>query len=215
MAELYWQRPDVREFINQHVRDLVWQEINPEYNEADLKRRINEEFKNDFIDFCDGEHYPQFTEVVDVFFSIINAETITDLQGLKRILRHTLNCLYRAQGREEDYRTWYAELVSRFEAFLKKIYWMKNGEPIPLTNAGREPAFLDTVRHFPHINSLYTTRNEKFVLFKQFYNVVYSWRNNENHRALDMSSELLPTALHAAVALYLYAAMVSADELEN
>ena len=215
LMKAYWTREDFRESLNQMIREKVRNSINPPYDEDLLKHKIRKEFRDDFIDFCDGEHNVSYDEVINVFFKIINVDTIPDLQGLRKILRHILNCLYRAQHREEDYRTWYAELVSRFEAFLKKIYWIKNAVPVPLTADGRQPAFIDTVRHFSRVESLYSTRDPKFKSFKQFYNVVYSWRNNENHRAVEMSSELLPVALHAAVALYLYTSMVCAKDIET
>ena len=57
--------------------------------------------------------------------------------------------------------------------------------------------------------------NLKLERFKQYYRNVYSWRNNENHWAIDIPAELLPTCLHAAVAMYLYATMVSEGNLKG
>ena len=211
----YMSEPDFQERFNQLIRERVKAAINPEYDEQDLAFKLRQAFKEDFADFCDGVHNVEFDEVLRLFFCLVNAETIPALQGLRRILRNTLNCLYRAQHREEDFRTWYADLVSRFEAFLKKIYWLQHGVPMPLVNDGREPALLDAVRHFPRISSLYHTRNPKHERFKQYYNVVFTWRNKENHSAEDLPANLLPAALHAAVAMYLYATMVSAPELKG
>jgi len=93
--------------------------------------------------------------------------------------------------------------------------WRKKGPPSPPTATGREPALLDTVRHFPQIESLYQSKDPKYDTFKQCYRVVYDWRNKESHKAVDLPADLLPRALHAAVALYLYATMVSAEELKD
>ena len=215
LMQHYFTNPDFQLHLNELIREKVRQAVNPPYDEYEIKRRIQEEFQKDFADFCDGEHYVEFDEVLRLFFSIIHAETIPDLQALDRILKRTLNCLYRAEHREEDYRSWYSELVGRFEAFLKKIYWLKEGVPVPLTATGKDPALLDTVRHFPEIESLYHSNNPKYDTFKQFYRVVYDWRNKESHIAVDLPADLLPTALHAAVALYLYATMVSVEELKD
>jgi type I restriction enzyme R subunit len=215
LMKVYWQRADFRESLNQMIREKVRNSINPPYDESALKQKMREEFRNDFADFCDGEHYVEFNEVIDIFFRLINADTIADLQGLRGILRRILNCLYRAQHREEDFRTWYADLVSRFEAFLKKIYWVKEGTAMPLNADGREPALRETVSYFPKVESLYHARNPKYDMFKQFYRVVYDWRNNENHRALEIPAEMLPVGLHAAVALYLYTTMVYADNIKD
>ena len=197
------------------IREKVRNDLNPPYDEGKLKQIMLEEFRNDFADFCDGVHYAELKEVLSVFFKIIEADTLPDLQGLRSILKRILNCLYRAQHREEDYRTWYSELVSRFEAFMKKIYWIKTGQAVPQTEEGREPAFLDTVQCFPEVSALYHTKNPKFDLFKQFYKVVYNWRNNENHRAMELPEEFLETALHAAVALYLFTTMVSVNDVKD
>ena len=215
LMSTYFKRGDFLELLNNMVREKVWEMINPEYDEVDLKQRLSEEFRKDFADFCDGVHFVEFGEVLSIFFSIVNAETIPDLQGLRTILRRTLNCLYRAQHRDEDFRTWYAELVSRFEAFLKKIYWLREGVKMPPCDNGREPALLDAVKHFPRVAELYTTRNPKYERFRGYYRNVYQWRNNENHAAAEIPADLLPTALHAAVALYLYTSMVSANELKD
>lgn len=215
LMQHYFTDHDFQQHLNEMIREKVRQAVNPPYYENELKQRIQEEFQKDFADFCDGEHYVEFDEVIRLFFAIIHAETIPDLQALDKILTRTLNCLYRAEHREEDYRSWYSELVVRFEAFLKKIYWLKEDTPVPLTATGKDPALLDTVRHFPEIESLYHSKNPKYDTFKQFYRVVYDWRNKESHIAVDLPADLLPTALHAAVALYLYATMVSAEELKD
>ena len=86
---------------------------------------------------------------------------------------------------------------------------------MPLTDNGYEAAFIDTVRHFPKIAGLYHSKNPKYETFKQCYQVVYEWRNKENHKAVELPKELLPTALHAAIALYLYSTMVNAEELKE
>ena len=215
LMQAYFKNKDFKNQLNEVIREKVRQAINPPYDEDILKSKIKSEFEQDFADFCDGEHYVLFDEVVRLFFAIINADTIDDLKGLSAILKRTLNCLYRAEHREEDYRSWYSELVRRFEAFLKKIYWLKEGQPIPLTEEGREPALLDTIKQFPKIESLYRSKNPKFESFKTFYHILYDLRNKESHVAVDIATDLLPTALHAAIALYLYATMVNAEELKG
>ena len=215
LMQAYFKNKDFKNQLNEVIREKVRQAINPPYDENLLKSKIKSEFEQDFADFCDGEHYVLFDEVVRLFFAIINADTIDDLRGLSTILKRTLNCLYRAEHREEDYRSWYSELVRRFEAFLKKIYWLKEGQPIRPTKEGREPALLETISQFPKIKSLYSSKNPKFESFKTFYHRLYNLRNKESHVAVDIAADLLPRALHAAIALYLYATMVNAEELKD
>lgn len=90
---------------------------------------------------------------------------------------------------------------------------MKEGVKMPTNADGREPALRETVSYFPKVEALYNTRNEKFAMFRQAYREVYNWRNRENHSAYEIESERLPDALHGAVALYLFAAMVNAEKL--
>lgn len=215
LMQHYFRNTDFQLQLNEFIRERVREAVNPSCNEEGLKQRIRKEFERDFAELCDGVHYVVFDEVIRLFFRILHAETIPDLQALDKILRRTLNCLYFAEHRQDDYRSWYSELVGRFEAFLKKIYWLREGTTVPLTTTGKAPALLDTVRHFPKLESLYRSKDPKYDTFKQFYQVVYDWRNKESHMAADLPADLLPTALHAAVGLYLYATLVSAEKLEG
>lgn len=214
LMTVYHTNEEFRAKLDRMAYDRVRQLYNPTYDEDDLRSKISAAFAQDFADFCDGDHYVTYDKVLDTFFKIVNVDTITKYQGLRQILRRTLNCLYRAQHREEDYRTWYSDLVSRYESFLKKIYWLKEGTDIPRNANNLEPAFRETVSYFPRIEALYTTRNEKFDVFKQAYREVYAWRNRENHSAYEIESDHLEQSLHGTVALYLFTAMVSAPFLE-
>lgn len=210
----YHNNPEFREKLDRMAFDHVRQMYNPTYNESDLRTIMENKFRRNFLDFCDGEHYVTYEKVFDIFFKIINAETIDEYQGLRKILKKTLNCLYRAQNREDDYRSWYADLVSRFEAYLKKIYWMKEGVKIPRNAMNQEPAFRETVSYFPRIEALYDTHNAKFEMFKRSYRDLYYWRNKENHAAPEIEASRLKEALHGTVGLYLFTAMVCAPYLE-
>ena len=210
----YHNNPEFREKLDRMAFDHVRQMYNPTYNESDLRTIMENKFRRNFLDFCDGEHYVTYEKVFDIFFKIINAETIDEYQGLRKILKKTLNCLYRAQNREDDYRSWYADLVSRFEAYLKKIYWMKEGVKIPRNAMNQEPAFRETVSYFPRIEALYDTHNAKFEMFKRSYRDLYYWRNKENHAAPEIEASRLKEALHGTVGLYLFTAMVCAPSLE-
>ena len=66
-------------------------------------------------------------------------------ENLKGILQRILNSRYRAEHREEDYRTWYEVLVRCFEAFLKKLYAVCHGVPMPKRENGFDPTFLDNI----------------------------------------------------------------------
>lgn len=209
----YHSNAEFREKLDRMAYDHVRRLFNPEYDEGDLRFKMSNAYQSDFQDFCDGEHYVTYDKVFDSFFKIVNAETVEDYQGLRQILRRTLNCLFRTEQREDDYRSWYADLVSRFEAYLKKIYWMKEGTKMPLNAEGHEPALRETVSYFPRIEALYNTHNEKFAMFRQAYREVYNWRNRENHSAYEIESERLADSLHGAVALYLFAAMVNAERI--
>lgn len=71
--------------------------------------------------------------------------TLICRERLKDILQRTLNQFYRAEHREEDYRMWYEELVHRFEAFIKKLYAVCYGVPMPKRENGFDPTFLDNI----------------------------------------------------------------------
>jgi type I restriction enzyme R subunit len=146
-------------------------------------------------------------------FKVINAETTDSLDGLNSILRKRFNLIYRAQRQEGDNRDHFNILLGRYEAYLRKLYFLREGHEYVSTNP--RSGLVDIVRQFRSLQGLYHNEDARYANFKQYYDMLYSWRNEDTHTAPVLEETQLPAAIHILVAMYVYATMISVTDIEE
>ena len=183
----------------------------PAYDEEALKQLLSDNLETDFAELA-GVVYRDMEEILEWLFKIFDATTVENLDGLNEVMKDTFNNLYRAENRAVDLQLYFQTLVTKYEAFLRKIYYMR--EHRELLQTDRPSGLVSVVQQFPAIQKLYKTNDEKLNYMRVYYNMVYQWRNDQAHAAPILSEQELSPALHAITAMYVYAAMVSITDLE-
>ena len=186
-------------------------ENRPEYNEDTLKQRMYDALLSEFNELA-GVSYRDLKEVLDWLFKIFNTTTIDGLDGLNEIVKDTFNNLYRAENRDIDLQLYFQTLVTKYEAFLRKIFFMREGKEFESNKINT--GLVSVVQQFPAIQMLYKTNEPKYKNLSTYYNLLYQWRNDQAHQAPILNSQELPPALHSIAAMYVYAAMVNATDIE-
>ena len=194
------------------ITDRVLRKINPPYDEAEIIEKMKADLEHEFSQLC-GVYYRDLDEVLDVMFRVINAETTESLDGLNAILRKRFNLIYRTEPRQGDNREHFNALVSRYEAFLRKLYYLREGREFESEN--RRSGLVDIVRQFRSLQGLYRNEDPKYANFKQYYDMLYNWRNDDTHTAPLLDETQLPAAIHILVAMYVYATMISVTDIEE
>ncbi len=210
----FWMNQDnVQGKIYDYIYDKVMSRVNPPIDEVDLLAKMKENLQNDFSKLC-GVYYRDLDEVLTVFFKVLNAQTTDNLDGLNNSIRRTLNFIYRAEmSRDEDNRDRFRTLVTQYEAFLRKLYYLREGHEFASDNP--RSGFVEIVRQFPSLQRLYRTPDDSYSLFKSYYGMLYEWRNNDSHSAPVLPEAELPAAIHIVVAMYVYATMISVTDIEE
>lgn len=210
MQRRYLSQPSIQAQLDNLVLMRLQEQINPPINEQLLSEKLIEEFNPDFKELC-SVSYRSLEEVVEWFFKVLDTETIPSLDGLKK-LKRTINLIYRTQGRTEDLQDWLKLLLDRFEAYMKKMYYMANH--IELTREDRGfVQFLDAAKAL-NVNRLYYTEESKLANFKTYYEFVHAQRNAESHTAPVIEDAHVPIGIHMAMAMYLYATMINVTVME-
>ena len=142
----------------------------------------------------------------------MNAEAFPAVDGVKR-LRRILNLCYRTEGRDEDYQDWVQTLITRFEAFMKKLYYLREGFEIAEIN-GKKVQFLDAAKAV-WLNQLYYSEEPELSTFKTYYKVLHDLRNEASHKAPEIPDDQLKSVLHLTVAIYLYTTMINLRRLKT
>ena len=143
---------------------------------------------------------------------ILNAEAFPAVDGVKR-LRRILNLCYRTEGRDEDYQDWVQTLITRFEAFMKKLYYLREGFEIAEID-GKKVQFLDAAKAV-WLNQLYYSEEPELSTFKAYYKVLHDLRNEASHKAPEIPDDQLKSVLHLTVAIYLYTTMINLRRLKT
>ena len=136
----------------------------------------------------------------------------SSLDGIQKIKR-TINLIYRTQGREEDKQDWLQQILGRFEAYMKKIYYMSNQTEL-IKADGSFVQFLDAAKAI-HVNRLHFTEDPKLAMMKVYYEFVHAQRNEESHNAPVVADEEVNVGLHMVMAMYLYATLINITEMEG
>lgn len=206
----YSTDPNVRQIIDASLLQHLEEQFNPAYNEQKLKEKINEAFADDFSKLC-GVRYRALTEVIDWYFDVLEATTVSTLDGIKSI-RRILNLAYRTIGRDEDMEEWLKLLLSGFEPYMKKIYYLCKGNELSRTDGGFVQ-FLDAAKAVG-VNKLHYDVEDYLNQMKTYYEFVHQQRNDTTHQAPVIEPRDLKPGIHMTVAMYLYATMINITDME-
>lgn len=211
MQRRYLSQPSIQAQLDNLILMRLQEQLNPEINEQLLSEKLLEEFTEDFKELC-GVRFRPLEEGIEWFFKVLDTPTISSLDGIKKIKR-TINLIYRTQGREEDKQDWLQQILSRFEAYMKKIYYMSNQTELIKVD-GSFVQFLDAAKA-THVNQLHFTDDPKLAMMKVYYEFVHAQRNEESHNAPVIADEEVNVGLHMVMAMYLYATLINITEMEG
>ncbi len=154
-------------------------------------------------------------EVVTTLLKVIQAPSISNLDGINDIVMDSLNQVYRAQNlRLVDRRRHFNSLVSHYEPFLKKLYYLMNGQQIEAPEDSRNATFKDAVFAFRALRGLRNNPQPVYQQFSQYLENLRKWRNTEAHESNTATEQDLIGATHIVVAMYIYIVSQVTTELE-
>ena len=185
-----------------------------EYNEEALKDKLYNSLKVEFSDVC-GRYLREFNEFVDTMFFVLNQSTIPSLDGVDDIIRTALNNIYNNPSlRVVDKRIYFNSLVSKYEAYLKKLYYVINGEEIQAQEEGKQATLNDALHSFGSLWGLRNNGAAAFKKFSEYLTLLRSWRNDEAHLAPNATEAEVDAALNVVISMYLYVSGNAIGDLE-
>lgn len=202
----------VQKFVDA-LSSLTRQEQNLPYDEGLLKERIIEMMEPE-LEPMRG-FMPPVPEIVDYLFFVLSVESIPKLDGINELVKDTLNQIYTSSSqRLVDKRRNFNQLITKYEAFLKKLYYLINDREIE-GRTGADPTLADALHAFGCLWSLRTNNHPDFQKFSHYLESVRKWRNNESHLATSASESEVDNAIAKLVTMYLYVTGWSITDLER
>ena len=156
-------------------------------------------------------------EVVDVFFYILNITSIPQLDGVDGLIRTALNNAYANTtiGLLEK-RTYFNSLVAKYEAFLKKLYYLINKDEVPRNprHPEKTPTLAECIFAFDCLRTLKDIEDDAEQRYKQYLELLRQWRNDEVHLSPNATEDEVNAALKVVSTMYLYVVAYSITDLE-
>lgn len=190
-----------------------------EYNEEVLKERIADAMRDMLADVC--SHNRSVEEFIDVMFDVLSQTSLPSLDGINDLVKDDLNILYTNPNlRTVDKVRGFNSLVTKYEVYLKKLYYLINneemanddGRPVTLGNCVH---YIDTLRKLRNAFKYETYINDEQRKYAQYLNMVTNWRNyTAAHMAPTTTEDEINAAISIVVAMYLYITGTSITDLE-
>ena len=184
------------------------------YDENTLKEALMVSLGEEFVDVC--SHVRSFDEFVDVFFAVLNRSSLPSLDGADGIIKNALNNIYCNDHLQNfDKQTYFNSLLSKYESYLKKLYYLCHGEEVPSSTGDTDHSILANAIHgFKCLWNLRHAATEEGKRFSGYLDMVRQWRNDEAHRAPITTDEEVNAAIKVLVAMYLFVTGNSITDLE-
>ncbi len=184
------------------------------YVESDLKEAIIASLGQEFADVC--SHMRSFDEFVDVFFAVLNRSSIPSLDGADGIIKNALNNIYCNDHLQSyDKHTYFNSLLSKYESYLKKLYYLCRGEEVPSsTGITGNSTLANAIHGFRCLWNLKYATTAEGRRFGGYLDMVRQWRNEEAHRAPVTTDKEVTAAIKVLVAMYLFVTGNSITDLE-
>lgn len=179
-----------------------------------LRQRLVDDLKDEIEKL--GHFSKPVDDVVGAMLDVIMGGSIARLDGANELILDSLFMVYcHDKMRLVDRRRHFNSLVSKYEVFLKKVYWFTEG-PSAAQNQGSpiNGTFIDMKRAFRCLWGLRNNTNPRFANFRDYIEKVHEWRNDEAHLAPDAGEEEIKVATHILVTMYAFVISQVYDRLE-
>lgn len=182
------------------------------YNEEELKECLIQAMSDVLADVC--SHVRSLEEFVDELFFVLNHVSIPTLDGVNELIKSNLNNIYtNKQIRHVDKVQCFNSLVTKYEAYLKKLYYLIHNEEIEGQN-GKSPSLADAIHAFKCLWNLKYGTSAEAKKYSDFLQKLRDWRNDNTHNAPTALEHEIDAALQIVVAMYLYVTGTSITDLE-
>lgn len=153
-------------------------------------------------------------EIINSVFYVIDTPSIDSLDNVGMFIQRAFTNLYGKRATIVDKFVAFNLLVTKFEAYLKKLYYLMKGHEVPAQNPGEDVTWKNVIyAHKCLWNLKYSTDEGKQQLY-QYLMLIKGWRNSESHISPTASEKEVDTAISIILTMYFYSTGSSITDLE-
>ena len=217
LSKISSNSPIGRDYIDKlynYLADSTRDEQNIILDLEQLKQKLVEDQNSEFEPL--KKWIRPLPEIIDFLIKAIQANSLPKLDGANDLILDSLNIVYCSDKlRSVDRRRHFNSLVSKYEVFLKKLYYLINNQEITNREGDAESTFSNAIFAFDCLRGLKYNRDEHYTNFKNYIDMVRQWRNDEAHLAPNSDEQEIIAATHILVTMYVFVVSQNTTDLET
>ena len=153
-------------------------------------------------------------EIVNALMYVLDKKSLESLDGVGVFLHRAFTNLYKQDSTIVDKFVAFNLLVTKFEAYLKKLYYLMKGEEVKPQNEGETVSWKNVVHDVSCLWKLKYQQDDAHQLLYEYLQRVKEWRNTESHISPTASEKEVDGAINIIITMYCYATGSCITDLE-
>lgn len=155
-------------------------------------------------------------EAFEWMIKVIKTESIDKYNGLTDTVLNALFKLYCTPQTLTlpEKRIYLKALVTGYESYLKKLYFLITGKEVTDKNGDTEHAALSNALYCMRLNRLQYSDKSIDQKFAQYVDLLVNLRNEENHQAKSLGAKEVQLGIHVVTTMLMYITFKNITELE-
>ena len=154
-------------------------------------------------------------EVLDSVFYVLGKESLESLDGVGLFISRAFSNLFVKDATIVDKFVSFNLLVTKFEAYLKKLFYLMKGEEVKPQYEGQDVTWKDVIHAIRPLWTLKYNENDEYQKLYQYLMLVKGWRNDESHISPTASEQEINAAINIIITMYFFATGSCITELES
>ena len=204
------EEPDVDEGFE--TLENPQQPAKPEPDINYIKNKISDVISFTLHDV--GRNMRSFNEMVDTLMYVIDKPSLDTLDGVRVFLHRAFTNLYKDNANIVDKFVAFNLLVTKFEAYLKKLFYLYAGHEVQPQHEGEDVTWANVIHDVNCLWQLKYSRDDAHQRLFEYLQRVKDWRNSESHISPTASEQEIDGAINIIITMYCYATGSCITDLE-
>lgn len=154
-------------------------------------------------------------EIVNSVFYVLRRESLETLDGVGIFISQAFASLFGKKPTLVDKHVAFNLLVTKYEAYLKKLFYLMKGREIRPHHEGEPVTWKDVIYAVRPLWSLKYSEKSEYQTLYQYLLMVKEWRNKEAHISPTASEQEIDAAINIIITMYFFATGSCITELES
>lgn len=184
------------------------------YTIENLRDKIIPNIREEFVGIAGISR--TLEEAFQWMIEVLGVSSISTYEGLGETILNALFKLYCSPQTLTlaEKRTYLKEIVTGFEAYLKKLYFLISDKEVTDKNGSVEFAALGNAIYCMQLNRLQYSDKDSDKKFAQYLDILVNLRNDESHKAKTLDAKEVQLGIHVATVMFMYVTFKNITELE-